>query len=165
MQKVQVGIIGAGPAGLTLGLLLQKHGISCVILENRSREYVESRVRAGLLEQNTVDLYRELGVADRLNAEGLTHHGVYFSFNGKRIRVPFSELTGGRCITIYGQQEVVKDLIKANLERGNQIIFDAEATKLEGIEGKTPKIYYKSTQNAQNTEGVSNTQNPKLNRM
>ena len=161
MQKVQVGIIGAGPAGLTLGLLLQKYGISCVILENRSREYVESRIRAGLLEQNTVDLYRELGVADRLNAEGLTHHGVYFSFNGKRIRVPFSELTGGRCITIYGQQEVVKDLIKANLERGNQIIFEAEATKLEGMEGKTPKIYYKTTQNAQNTEGVSETQNPK----
>lgn len=153
MQKIQVGIIGAGPAGLTLGLILQKHGISCVILENRSREYVESRVRAGLLEQNTVDLYRELGVADRLNAEGLEHHGVYLSFNGKRIRVPFSELTSGRCITIYGQQEVVKDLIKANLERGNQIIFEAEATKLEGIEGKTPRIYYKSVQNAENTEG------------
>jgi p-hydroxybenzoate 3-monooxygenase len=159
MKKVQVGIIGAGPAGLTLGLILQKAGISCVILENRSREYVESRVRAGLLEQNTVDLYRELGVADRLNTEGLEHHGVYLSFNGERHRIPFMDLTGGRCITIYGQQEVVKDLIKANLERGNEIIFEAEATQLDDIHGNHPKIHFTQnsklkTQNSENTEGV-----------
>src|SRR5918911_1498916 len=109
-QKTSIGIIGAGPAGLTLSLLLNSAGIESVILENRSREYVESRIRAGLLEQNTVDLFNELGVADRLNQEGLRHHGVYLSFDGVRQRVPFDQLTGGRTITIYGQQEVIKDL-------------------------------------------------------
>ena len=140
--KTKVAIIGAGPAGLTLGLLLQRAGIDCVILEFRNRQYAESRVRAGLLEQNTVDLLNELGAADRLNKEGLQHHGVYLSFDGIRTRVPFDELTGGRCITIYGQQEVVKDLIRINLERGVPIHFEATATKLDGIDTALPKIYY-----------------------
>ncbi|HEY6977818.1 MAG TPA: FAD-dependent monooxygenase, partial [Chitinophagaceae bacterium] len=122
-QKTQVGIIGAGPAGLTLALLLQREGIDCIILENRSCEYVESRVRAGLLEQNTVNLFCELGVSERLNREGLKHHGVYLSFDEQRIRIPFDELTDGRYITIYGQQEVVKDLINACLERNISIHF------------------------------------------
>jgi p-hydroxybenzoate 3-monooxygenase len=155
-MTTQVGIIGAGPAGLILALLLQRQGIGCVILENRSREYVEMRVRAGLLEQNTVDLLHELGVGERLKKEGLEHHGVYLSFNGVRQRVPFKELTKGRSITIYGQQEVVKDLIKANLERGVKILFETDAYKIEGIESKDPKIYYRK---AQNTEGVSETRN------
>lgn len=141
-QKTRIGIIGAGPAGLTLSLLLHRTGIACVILENRSRSYVEARVRAGLLEQNTVDLYNELGVADRLNKEGLQHHGVYLSFDGVRHRIPFDELTGGRTITIYGQQEVVKDLIKVALERDIQIEFEAPAIGIEGIETATPKIHY-----------------------
>ncbi|HEY4324054.1 MAG TPA: 4-hydroxybenzoate 3-monooxygenase [Mucilaginibacter sp.] len=132
--KTQVGILGAGPAGLTLALLLKRQGINCIVLENQSREYCESRVRAGLLEQNTVDLFNELGVADRLNKEGLKHEGVYLSFNGKRIRVPFAELTNGRGITIYGQQEVVKDLIAANVERGIQVLFGAKASNISLIE-------------------------------
>src|SRR6516162_906285 len=111
-----IGIIGAGPAGLTLGLLLHQAGIECVILEHRSREYIETRARAGLLEQNTADLFNELHVGERLNKEGLKHHGVNLSFEGSRIRIPFDKLTGGRCITIYGQQEVIKDLVKANFE-------------------------------------------------
>ncbi len=142
-EKTNIGIIGAGPAGLTLALLLQKAGLNCVILEYRSREYAESRVRAGLLEQNTVDLYNDLGVADRLNKEGLQHYGVYISFDGTRHRIPFDQLTGGRTITIYGQQEVVKDLIKANLERGNTILFEAVATHLDGIETDAPAIHYR----------------------
>ncbi|MEP7107378.1 MAG: 4-hydroxybenzoate 3-monooxygenase [Ferruginibacter sp.] len=143
IQKTKIGIIGAGPAGLTLSLLLYSKGIDCVILENRSREYVESRIRAGLLEQNTVDLYNELEVAERLNKEGLQHHGVYLSFDGKRIRVPFGELTNGRSITIYGQQEVVKDLVKANIERGVTIVFEAIATGMDGIETTAPLIHFK----------------------
>ena len=141
-NKTQIAIIGAGPAGLTLSLLLNRAGIDCLILENRSRDYVEARVRAGLLEQNTVDLYNELGVADRLNQEGLQHHGVYLSFEGNRHRIPFGELTGGRSITIYGQQEVVKDLIQANLDRGVNILFEATAESLEGIESDKPKVHY-----------------------
>jgi len=140
--STRIGIIGAGPAGLTLGLLLQEAGIDCIILEHRSREYVENRARAGLLEQNTVDLFDELNVSDRLHKEGLQHHGVNLSFDGMRIRVPFDELTGRRCITIYGQQEVIKDLVKANLERGVPIYFEANATKIECINTNTPRIVY-----------------------
>lgn len=140
--NTQVGIIGAGPAGLTLALLLRKHGIEAIILENRSRKYVQSRVRAGLLEQNTVDIYKELGVADRLLKEGLVHHGVYLSFDGQRTRIPFGDLTGGRNITIYGQQEVVKDLTDVWLAGGGQIYFETPALKIENFETNNPEIHF-----------------------
>lgn len=140
--KTQVGIIGAGPAGLTLALLLRQQGIEAIIIENRSREYVQARVRAGLLEQNTVDIYKNLGVADRLLKEGKEHHGVYLSFDGQRIRVPFGELTGGRNITIYGQQEVVKDLTDAWVRGGGQIYFEAPALKIEDFDTDSPKIHF-----------------------
>jgi p-hydroxybenzoate 3-monooxygenase len=140
--KSQVGIIGAGPAGLTLALWLKKHGIQSVIIEHRSREYVEARVRAGLLEQNTVDIFEDLGLAARLKKEGQEHHGVYLSFNGERIRVPFGELTNGRNITIYGQQEVVKDLTNAWLEAGETLLFEAPATQIVDFDSDHPKIYF-----------------------
>lgn len=138
----QVGIIGAGPAGLMLAHLLHRAGIDCVILENRSREYVEGRLRAGLLEQNTVELLGEIGMDHRLQQEGIKHEGVYLSFDGKRHRIPFADLTGGRCITIYGQRQVVKDLIQGRLDQGGKICFEAEATRIEGIEGDRPVIHY-----------------------
>src|SRR5512146_2764515 len=104
-MRTQVGIVGAGPAGLLLSHLLHLQGIESVVLENRSREYVQQRVRAGVLEQGTVDLLNESGVGERLCREGLAHAGILLSFEGARHRIALSELTGGRAITIYGQQE------------------------------------------------------------
>ena len=118
IKKTQVGIIGAGPAGLVLSHLLYQEGIHSIILENRSREHVENRVRAGLLEQNTVDLLTSMGVGGRLHKEGLVHHGVELRFNGRCKRIPLTELTGGRSIYIYGHREVLKDLIEARLDAG-----------------------------------------------
>ncbi len=140
--KTQIGIIGAGPAGLTLAHWLKKHGIDSAILENRSREYVEGRVRAGLMEQNTVDIMKDLGMSERLEQEGHAHHGVYLSFDGVRTRVPFAELTGGRIITIYGQQEIVKDLNKGWIDGGGELLFEAKATDVSGIDTDHPKIHF-----------------------
>ncbi|WP_206513052.1 4-hydroxybenzoate 3-monooxygenase [Larkinella soli] len=140
--RTQVGIIGAGPAGLTLAHWLRRQGIDAVIIEHRSREYVQARVRAGLLEQNTVDILKALGLADRLIREGHEHHGVYLSFDGERIRVPFDAHTNGRHITIYGQQEVVKDLTDAWQAAGETLLFEAPALAIEDFDTRHPKIYF-----------------------
>jgi p-hydroxybenzoate 3-monooxygenase len=134
--RTQVAIIGAGPAGLVLGQLLDLAGIDSVVLEHRSREYVEARVRAGVLEQGTVDLLREMGVGERMDTEGLIHHGVELRFEGEGHRIPLTELSGGRSIMVYGQQEVVKDLIQARLARGKPILFEAQATELVDLDGR-----------------------------
>src|SRR3954465_6633862 len=133
-METQVGIGGAGPAGLTLALLLQQAGIDCVVLEARDRAYVEQRVRAGLLEQNTVDLLAQLGVGDRLAREGLDHTGVYLHFENDVFHVDMLRLTG-RKITIYGQQEVVKDEIAALVERGVPVHFEAAVESVDPQHG------------------------------
>src|SRR5271170_7791915 len=110
-MRTQVGIVGAGPAGLMLSHLLHLAGVESIILECRGRKYIEERVRAGVLEQGTVDLMIDTGIGERLQREGLRHEGVWFSFGGRRHRIDMAELTGGRSITVYAQQEVVKDLV------------------------------------------------------
>jgi len=142
-MRTQVGIVGAGPAGLTLARLLEAAGIDSVVLEARSREYVEQRVRAGVLEQGTVDCLRGAGVAGRLDREGLTHGGVELLFDGRLHRIPLAELAGGRSIVVYGQQEIVKDLIAARLESGLPLHFETAAGAVHGLEGDAPRISYR----------------------
>ena len=142
-MKTQVGIVGAGPAGLLLGHLLHLHGIDSVIVENRSREYVIDRVRAGVLEQGTVDLLHAMGVGAGLARGGLRHDGVYISFEGRRHRIDFAELTGGKAITVYGQNEVVRDLIDARTATGRPLFFDAEAVSIGGLDSQ-PAIRFRS---------------------
>jgi p-hydroxybenzoate 3-monooxygenase len=136
-----VGIVGGGPAGLTLGLLLQREGIESVVLEARSREYVETRVRAGLLEQNTVDVLRDLGLGERLVREGLEHDGINLRRQGRTLHIPIAELTG-RHVTIYGQQEVVRDLVDASLHRGCELHFGVAEVAVHALGTERPKITY-----------------------
>src|SRR5215213_7010419 len=124
-MRTQAGIVGAGPAGLILAHLLHLQGIESVILEDRSRDYVEHRVRAGLLEQGTVDLLNDMGVGERLRREALQHDGIYLQFDGRREYIAASEITG-RSIWIYGQQEIVKDLIAARLEYDGPLLFEVD---------------------------------------
>jgi p-hydroxybenzoate 3-monooxygenase len=140
--RTQVGIIGAGPAGLVLAHLLHLRGIDSVVLEARSREYVEQRIRAGVLEQGTVDLLVETGVGERLRREGLVHGGIELQFGGERHRIDFPSLTGGRTITVYGQQEVVKDLIAARLETRRPLLFEVENVELDAVESDSPAIRF-----------------------
>jgi p-hydroxybenzoate 3-monooxygenase len=141
-NKTQVGIIGAGPSGLLLSHLLHLNGIDSVILEARSRQYVEERVRAGVLEQGTVDLLSDTGLGDRLQREGLVHHGIELRFDGRGHRIALSDLSGGRSIWIYGQREVVKDLIDARLEAQGTIHFEVDDVKLSGIDSSSPVLNY-----------------------
>jgi p-hydroxybenzoate 3-monooxygenase len=134
--------VGAGPAGLVLSMLLDRAGIESVILENRDREYVTHRVRAGLLEQGTVDLLDDLGLGERLHREGLQHHGLYLRFRHQSHRIPLSELTDGKSIYIYGQQEVVKDLIEARLAAGQQLHFEVSDVSVHDFDSDRPRITY-----------------------
>ena len=130
------------PSGLFLSLLLQRAGIDCVILESKSREYVEGRVRAGVLEQGTVDLMADLGADARLRRECMIDEGLDIRFKGKRIHLDLPDLTNGKLVHIYGQQEVVKDLIAARLNAGGALLFDAEATRIEGAKSDKPVIHF-----------------------
>jgi p-hydroxybenzoate 3-monooxygenase len=148
-MRTQVGIIGAGPAGLFLSLLLQRLGIESVVLEVHNRAYVEERVRAGLLEQGTVELMHELGVGERLKRQGLQHGGIELRFAGRGHRIDFRNLTDGKCVTIYAQNEVIKDLIAARLAATQTILFEAENVSVENLEGATPTIRFRADGNAE----------------
>ncbi len=141
-MHVPVVIIGSGPAGLLLSHLLHVQGIESVILERKSRDYVEGRIRAGVLEMGTVDLMKRVGVDARMNKEGIIHGGIYISVNGKRTHVNMEELTGGSTVMIYGQTEVTKDLIQARLDHGGEIVFEAEDVSLHDFEGDKPRVRY-----------------------
>jgi p-hydroxybenzoate 3-monooxygenase len=139
--RTQVGIIGAGPAGLLLSHLLHLEGIDSVVLEARSRAYVEKRVRAGVVEQPTANLLREVGLANRMDKEGLPHHGFSLRFDREDHRIPLTELTGST-ITVYGQQEIVKDLIAARLEAGGDIRFEVSGVAVHDLETDRPRITF-----------------------
>ncbi len=141
--RTQVGIVGAGPAGLILGHLLHLNGIDSVILERHDREYVIERVRAGVLEQGTVDLLEDMGVGGRLEREGMRHEGLYLAFQHRRHHIDMAALTEGRAITIYGQNEVVKDLIEARLATGRPLLFEALDVSVHDLESDRPRIRYR----------------------
>jgi p-hydroxybenzoate 3-monooxygenase len=139
--RTQVGIIGAGPAGLLLSRLLTLQGIDSVVLENRGRSYVEARIRAGILEQHSVDTLTEAGVGDRLRREGLEHRGIYLQYPGTRHKLDFPELCG-RTVWVYGQTEVVKDLIAAQLDGGPPLLFGVSDVTPEDVDTDAPRIRF-----------------------
>src|ERR1700731_2971167 len=142
-MRTQVGIVGAGPAGLMLSHLLHRAGIESVVVENRTRQYVQERVRAGVLEQGTVDLMNETGVGERLRREGLIHRGLELRFAGRGHRIDLFGLTGGKAITIYGQNKVVEDLTDARLAAGGRIFFAAEDVSVHGLDSGMPSIRFR----------------------
>lgn len=141
ITRTRVAIIGAGPAGLLLGLALQRAGIDFVILENRSREYALSRIRAGVLEQGSAWTLTRLGVGDRLAREGLVHGGIHLQFAGERRHVDFADLIG-RTVTVYGQQEVVKDLMAEHDRLGSDVRYEVTDVALHGLDGSSPTVTY-----------------------
>jgi p-hydroxybenzoate 3-monooxygenase len=141
-MRTQVGIIGAGPAGLLLSHLLAQAGIESIVLEDCTRDHVESRVRAGVLEQGSVDMLNEHGLGNRMRAEGHVHAGIEIRFQGRGHRIDFPSLTNGKRITVYGQQEAVKDLIAARLDAGGAILFEVSDVALHDLAGTTPRISF-----------------------
>ncbi|GAC1563198.1 MAG: 4-hydroxybenzoate 3-monooxygenase [Ktedonobacteraceae bacterium] len=141
-MRTQVGIIGAGPAGLLLSLLLAREGIQSFVLESRSRGEVESTIRAGVLEQGTIDLLMDLGLGERMQREGAVHHGIELRFDGEGHRIPLTELTDGRVIVLYPQHEVLKDFIAARLQQGGQLLFNVKDVQLSDISSGQPHIRF-----------------------
>ena len=151
-MRTQVAIIGSGPAGLFLSHLLHRQGIDCVVLERRSRAHLESRIRAGVLERGTVETLETLGLASRMHREGMIDEGLDIRFRGKTIHLDLPELTGGKRVMIYGQQQVVKDLVAARVESGQPLIFEAEVTSIEGLDGERPVIHFRQDGSPQRLE-------------
>ncbi|MEI4270302.1 4-hydroxybenzoate 3-monooxygenase [Klenkia sp. LSe6-5] len=144
-MRTQVGIIGAGPAGLLLSRLLHVQGIDSVVLENRDRSYVEARIRAGILEDHTVQTLREVGVGERLDREGLHHHGIHLQIPGERHHLDFEALCG-RTVWVYGQTEVVKDLIATQLAEGPPLLFEVSDVQPHDVHTDTPRITFTDAQ-------------------
>ncbi|CAI8706171.1 MULTISPECIES: 4-hydroxybenzoate 3-monooxygenase [Burkholderia] len=142
-MRTQVAIIGAGPSGLLLSHLLRLQGVDAILVEARSREYCENRIRAGVLEQGTVDTLNEAGLGERMRREGLEHHGIELLFSGQRHRIDLSALTGGRAITVYSQHEVVRDLIAAGDAHGHAMHFEVTDVALHDVESEHPFVTFK----------------------
>ena len=142
-STTQVGIVGAGPAGLLLSHLLHLRGIDSVVLENRTREAIEGTIRAGVLEQGTVDTLVDAGVGERMQREGLVHHGIELRFGGRGHRIDMFELTGGRAITVYAQHEVIKDLVAARLAAGGQVLFAVDGVTMCDFDTDAPSIRFR----------------------
>ena len=152
-MRTQVGIVGAGPAGLMLSHLLHRAGISSIIVEAKSRAYCEARIRAGLIEQWAADMLVETGVGARMKRESMVHDGIHLCFEGALHHINFKKLVGKR-VTIYGQQEVVKDLIAKRLADGGEILFDCSDVRVRGFEGKAPQIQFRHGGKAQEINQV-----------
>jgi p-hydroxybenzoate 3-monooxygenase len=150
-MRTQVGIIGAGPAGLMLARLLHLAGIESIIIENRSRDYIENRIRAGLIEHWATDLLTEVGVGERMKAEGASHDGINIGINGELHRIDFTALVGKR-VTIYGQQEVVKDLVVQRLADGGPLLFEVDGVSVHELAAQRPKIRFTHDGKAQEIE-------------
>ncbi len=143
-MRTEVAIIGAGPAGLLLSQLLHVSGVTSVVLERRTQAYVESRIRAGVLEQGTVDMLRRAGVAARMDREGMPHDGFSLSVDGDLFRIDMRDLTGGKSVMVYGQTEVTKDLIAAVQAREGALVFEAQNVTLNDVDGDRPSVSYVS---------------------
>ena len=141
-MRTQIGIVGAGPAGLLLSHLLHLDGIESVVIESRSRQEIEATIRAGVLEQGTVDLLNRTGVGERMQREGFVHHGVYLRFGGKSHRIDFPSLTGGRSIMVYAQHEVIKDLVAARLSAAGKILFQVKDAAVYDLDTREPKVRF-----------------------
>lgn len=141
-MRTQIGIVGSGPAGLLLSRILQRSGLETVILEHRSRAHVESRIRAGVIEQHAVELINAADVGQRMTAEGMRHDGFDIAFNGKRGRIDLAGLTGGKSVTVYGQTELTRDLIDARLESGCEIVFEAGNVRPDSFDTSNPTLHF-----------------------
>ncbi len=150
-MRTQVAIIGAGPAGLLLSHLLHLNGIESSVLESRSRAEIEATIRAGVLEQGSMDILNDAGVGERMRKEGALHHGIEFAFGGQRHRIDLTELTG-KAITVYPQHEVIIDLVAARLAAGGQILFETSEVKLQGTDGSRPVVNFVHKGEAQRIE-------------
>lgn len=142
-MRTQVVIIGAGPAGLTLSHMLHRQGIESIVLESRARDAVEATIRAGVLEQGTIDLLTDIGVGDRMQREGLRHAGTVLRYDGRDLRIDFADLTGGKTVMVYPQHEVLKDLVAARLAAGGDVRFEVSDVSVHDIDSDTPHVRYR----------------------